>query len=142
MAVFDKLLAVNVDVDIQVYRLIIGTCKNAEPVQWRQANAVFQYMQKNAHFQPSVNDYNLLISVSGKAGMWRQSLQTFNLMAKQGIAPNTSTFDALAQACKSVSIEDAPAIYETMKFAGVPEFLCYSAAVNAVESRGLPAGVP
>ena len=71
--------------------------------------------------------YNAVIDICGSAGAWRRALQVFNRLRHHGIHPTTHTYSCLMTAAVGVPA-DSTEIYEGLKYAGVPEYIAYTAA--------------
>ena len=117
-----------------VYQTLICTCKHRKP-EAASADAVkiFQLMKRKA-MQPNRSILHLLLSTCGQSGHWRRAVQVFRecTSAPISIVPNTSLFEALAQACSRSSRDEAPQVYDALKFAGVPEVLAYATAMRSI----------
>ena len=44
----------------------------------------------------------------------------------------------VSEACKGAPLEDAPAVYEAMRHAGVPEYLSFASAVAVMDGKKGP----
>ncbi|KAH8046151.1 endonuclease [Aureococcus anophagefferens] len=74
-----------------------------------------------------VSIYNAVIDICGHAGAWRRALQVFNRLRHHGIAPTTHTYSCVMAAAVGVPA-DSTEVYEGLKFAGIPEYIAYTAA--------------
>lgn len=74
-----------------------------------------------------VSVYNAVIDICGAAGAWRRALQVFNRLRHHGIAPNTHTYSCIMAAAVGVNA-DSTEVYEGLKYAGIPEYIAYTAA--------------
>ena len=74
-----------------------------------------------------VGFYNQVIETCGAGGGWRRAVQAFNRLRHHGVAPNTATYSCLMAAVARAKC-DSGEVYEGLKFAGVPEYLAYTAA--------------
>ena len=97
---------------------------------------VFWEMQRQG-FDIDVKMFNTVMDTCRRAGHWRRALTVFQSMKEFGVSPNTATYSVISDACAAAKLEDAPTVYEAMKYAGVPEYLAYTAAQNIV-SGGPP----
>jgi pentatricopeptide repeat protein len=79
-------------------------------------------------FITDVKVYNSIIDACRQACQWRRALSVFHHMTQQDIKPNTATYSVITDACARARIDDAPLVYESMKYCGVPEYLAYSTA--------------
>ena len=74
-----------------------------------------------------VSVYNACIDICGATGAWRRALAVFNRLRHHGIHPNTHTYSCIMAAAVGVPA-DSTEVYEGLKYAGVPEYIAYTAA--------------
>ncbi|KAH8094986.1 endonuclease [Aureococcus anophagefferens] len=75
-----------------------------------------------------VSIYNAVIDICGHAGAWRRALQVFNRLRHHGIAPTTHTRTRASWPAAVGVPADSTEVYEGLKFAGIPEYIAYTAA--------------
>ena len=98
-------------------------------------------MKRNPNIQINVIHFEILIGVCGKAKQWRRAISVFKDIQKYSdngkkIIPKTSTFEALSKACiYSANVDEAPIVYENLKFVGVPEVLCYATSRKIIGKK-------
>lgn len=71
--------------------------------------------------------YNAAIETCAAGGGWRRAVQVFHRLRHHGVSPNTQTYSCLMAAVARARCDSAE-VYEGLKFAGVPEYLAYTAA--------------
>jgi pentatricopeptide repeat protein len=118
-----------------VFMYLIVACKNGEPCQASVASEVLFEMQRQG-FSTDVKTYNTVIDACRVACQWRRALTVFKSMNSNDIKPNTATYSVLTEACTCARLDEAPAVYETMKFCGCPESLAYSTAQKIFSLNG------
>jgi pentatricopeptide repeat protein len=74
-----------------------------------------------------VDMYNCCLEAAAAGGGWRRAIQVFNRMRHHGVKPNTSTYQALMAAVAKARCASTE-VYDGLKYAGVPEYLAYTAA--------------
>jgi hypothetical protein len=57
---------------------------------------------------------------------------------QQPCVPNTATYAGLVDVCRRCSLDEVPQLYDAMKFAGVPEYIAYSAGRERMSRKGPP----
>jgi len=71
--------------------------------------------------------YNCALEAAAAGGGWRRAVQVFNRMRHMRVKPNTSTYQALMAAVARARCASTE-VYDGLKYAGVPEYLAYTAA--------------
>ena len=71
--------------------------------------------------------YNCALEAAAAGGGWRRAVQVFNRMRHMRVRPNTSTYQALMAAVARARCASTE-VYDGLKYAGVPEYLAYTAA--------------
>ena len=117
------------------FQCIIGACKRATPPQVNRAVLVLDEMDRQG-VPVGVEHYNAVIDTCRAGGSLRRGLQVFEKMTGRGggnkslCVPNTTTYALLAKLGNEAKADEAPEIYEALKFAGVPEYIAYTAAAS------------
>ena len=115
--------------DLRVFLQLITACKNATPVASERAVEVLDQLTSQG-LDLGVEVFNAVLDVCRLAGHWRRGLMVFNKMSRHEQAvPNTHTYSLLV-ASGARSNDDPTEVYSAMKFAGVPEYIAYSAAAG------------
>ena len=120
-----------IKVDAFTFQVLMLTCKNSVPCQAAKAIRIFAEMT-TMKVKPTRAHFNTAVGVCWKAREWRRALQIFKRMNACGVEANTAMYEILSSACATAPIEDAPAVYEAMKFTGVPEYFCYATSQKII----------
>jgi pentatricopeptide repeat protein len=113
-----------------VFQCIISACKRADPPQVDRAILVLDEMRAS-QIAPNTAAYNAVLDCCRNGGAWRRGVHVFeNMMKQPDIKPNTNTYSVLAKMGFEAKNDDPGEIYQTLKFAGVPEYIAYSAAAS------------
>ena len=126
-----------------VFGCIVGACKRADPPQVDRAVLVLDEM-KQSQIPVSTGTYNAVLDCCRSGGAWRRGVHVFENMQKEGVKPNTNTYAIMAKLGFEAKNDDPGEIYSALKFAGVPEYIAYSAAASTalrVEGGGKSEGM-
>ena len=149
---FSALVEMGLEADTHTYCTLISACKNAKPCQAAKAVEIFEMMVAQG-VPPSTQVYNVVIGACSVGGRWREALALFKRMQQpspppqqqqqqqqqqQPCVPNTATYAGLVDVCRRCSLDEVPQLYDAMKFAGVPEYIAYSAGRERMSRKGPP----
>ncbi|KAJ1456013.1 hypothetical protein M885DRAFT_616542 [Pelagophyceae sp. CCMP2097] len=108
----------------RTWRLLLRACRKS-----RDATGALCILDDIARSDAKhVSYYNTAIDVCASSDAWRRALSLFQRMQKDGVHPNTHTYSLLLSVAANSPTADTVEVYEGLKFAGVPEYLAYTAA--------------
>ena len=111
--------------DAHLFTTLMRSCKNAEPMQPQKAVQIFEEMVRMG-VEPTTTHFNAVVDICRLAKEWRRALYVFGKMKKDfDLTASNATLDTVCAACATAPLEDASAVYEAMKFAGIPEYISY-----------------
>ena len=129
--------------DRQAYTQVLICLKKSpeHPYPHEIAFATLEEMEHLGMCEKSVTPYLLVmdgIAISEsrvdpkkRSSLWRQALRVLSKLREKGHKATTAVHEVLARCCVRGSPEQ---VYEGLKWAGIPEYLCYSIAQKALSS--------
>eukprot|EP00945_MAST-04E_sp_MAST-4E-sp1_P004399 g4399.t1 len=127
--------------DRQAYTQVLICLKKSpeHPYPHEIAFATLEEMEHLGMCEKSVTPYLLVmdgIAISEsrvdpkkRSSLWRQALRVLSKLREKGHKATTAVHEVLARCCVRGSPEQ---VYEGLKWAGIPEYLCYSIAQKAL----------
>ena len=111
------------------FQNIISACKNSRPPENVRSDIAVEVLKEMNRFgiPDDVRVYNNVMDCCRIGGHWRRMLAVFKSMNSKGIMANTCTYENIFQACSKAK-EHPSVVYDAMKFASIPAYLCYSTA--------------
>jgi hypothetical protein len=124
--------------DKEVFKYIFLSCKNALPPQGTRAIRMVEEM-KRVNVKGDRRLYHIVFCSCSLGGDWRRAAIAFKAMLSDGVKPSAGTYDILIRTIGAhANPEDAPQIYDSLKLAGVPEKIAYTASLKSTGRYGKP----
>jgi len=137
---FGAMLGLGVPPTRETIHHVIRACGRSRPAQPALAVAMTRKMHSMG-IASVEKTYLLTMSACSAGGNHRMLAAAFRDLIASGHTPTTSTYDNLLGLCGNgdISADESPELYESLRIAGVPERIAYTAGQMALE-RGKVTG--